>query len=176
MRPRCPQNIWKVCVCVCVSVLAAHSCFLCLCVPAMCIGVWVFFLWFFFLHTLANTHFTHNPWRFLSWSHVSDLIGCCINNTALTQLPTPHPTGNISRTAALTDHLFLFISAAAVIGVDSGFVYTCAPGVNPGGLRAGLCFTCGWLYWDFTMNYRMCGPVDVLLDTNVVGLAFILCR
>lgn len=68
---------------------------------------------------------------------MSDLIGYCINNTALTQLPTPHPTGNITRSTALTDHLFLFISAAVVIGVDLGFVYTSAPGVDPVGLRAG---------------------------------------
>lgn len=46
-----------------------------------------------FRHTLANTRFTHNPWRFLSWSHVSDLIGYHINNAASTQLPTPHPNG-----------------------------------------------------------------------------------
>lgn len=58
---------------------------------AMCISVGALLV---FLHTLTNTHFTHNPWRFLSWSHVSDLIGYRINNTTLTQLPTPLPTGN----------------------------------------------------------------------------------
>lgn len=87
MRPRCPQNIWKVCVCKCacpcsltfplLMSLRASDVHRCGCASG-------------FLHTLANTHFTHNPWHFLSWSHVSDLIGYCINNTALTQLPTPH--------------------------------------------------------------------------------------
>lgn len=53
-------------------------------------GLCFWFFFFFFLHTLANTHFTHNPWHFLSWSHVSDLIGYHINNSALTPLCAPH--------------------------------------------------------------------------------------
>lgn len=76
MRPRHPQNIWKV-------YQRASYVFACEQRAKVCGGASSF--------SLTNTHFTHNPWRFLSWSHVSDLIGYCINNTR-TLLLTPLPT------------------------------------------------------------------------------------
>lgn len=93
--------------------------------------------------SLANTHFTHNPWHFLSSSHVSDLIGCHINNSRALPVRRDH-VADTSRPATLTDYLVLFgcpQRAVAVIGgVEGsrvwGFVNTRAPGVDPEGSAA----------------------------------------
>ncbi len=139
MRPRCPQNIWKVCVCVCVCVHArSHSCLLCLCMRVMCIGVGVLLVSCTLSLTpiLPITPGISCPEAMCQTSLATASITAC-------SLSSQHHIGNISRTAALTDYLFLFISAGALIGVDLGFVYTSAPSVDPAGLRVGPQLTCG---------------------------------
>lgn len=109
MRPRCPPNIWEVCACVRVCVRArSHSCLL---VPLACVhrcgcasG---------FLHTFSLTPILP----------ITPGISCpeamCQTSLATASITArslgfQHHIGNISRTAALTDYLFLFTSAAAV--------------------------------------------------------------
>lgn len=135
MRPTCPQNIWKARAPPTRSLLILMTFF---CVPASnkCGCDSVFF-------SLANTHFTHNPWHFLSSSHVSDLIGCHINNNRAHSARCGH-VADASRTAALTDYLVPFgppqLAAAVIGGVEGsrvwGFVNTRAPGVDPEGSAA----------------------------------------
>lgn len=128
----------SLCACVCVRA-RSHSCFLCLCVRAMCIGVGVLLV--FCTHSLTPI------------LPITPGISCpeamCQTSLATASitphsLSSQHHIGNISRSAALTDYLFLFISSVVVIEVDLGFVYTSAPGVDPAGLRVGPHFTCGF--------------------------------
>lgn len=124
MRPRCPSNIWKVCVCVCrcsLTFLLLMPLRVCTCGCAS--G---------FLHTSTNTHFTHNPWHFLSWSHVSDLIGYRIKNTAPSRLPPHLPHITYRRFDWLSLHL---ISAQVSNGADLGLAS--APSIDPAWLGVG---------------------------------------
>lgn len=75
--------------------------------------------------TLANTRFTHNPWRFLSWSHVSDLIGYRINNTASARLQTPHPNGQTRRRLDWSSLSVRFLHRRC-LRLIFGFVFTSA--------------------------------------------------
>lgn len=135
MRPRCPQNIWKARAPPTCALPILMTFFLFFARACGCDSVFV---------SLANTHFTHNPWHFLSSSHVSDLIGCHINNNRAHSARRDH-VADASRSAALTDYLVPFgppqLAAAVIGGVGGsgvwGFVNTRAPGVDPEGSAAG---------------------------------------
>ncbi|CAB1413938.1 unnamed protein product [Pleuronectes platessa] len=111
IRHPLPPRLASVHVCALTFLLSSYR----LCVRAMCIGVGALLV---SCTLLANTHFTHNPWRFLSWSHVSDLIGSCINTTALTRLQnTTSCRQHITYRRFDRSPLFFWFPAAAVIEV-----------------------------------------------------------
>lgn len=103
MRPRCPQNIWKVCmhVCVCACLFTPDSyAFACVHRCGLC------FCFFSFSCTLSLTPILP----------ITPGISCpeamCQTSLATTSitahsLRSAHHIGNVSRTAALTDYLFL---------------------------------------------------------------------